>query len=91
MDPAIRAVMEAARRLDLPTPVITWDNDSRHSNGSLHYDNQALDFRGNNISVAQGQAFQAEVSRILGTGYDVIFETFRNGSNNHLHVEFDSN
>jgi spore coat assembly protein SafA len=89
MDPAIRAVAEAARNLGLPTPVITSGNDSRHSTGSLHYSDRALDFRGNNISVAQGQAFQNEVRRILSGQYDVIFETFTNRSNNHLHVEFD--
>ncbi|MAP45535.1 MAG: hypothetical protein CMN62_09805 [Sphingobium sp.] len=89
MEPAIRAVAQAAQRLGLPTPVITSGNDSRHMNGSLHYSDQALDFRGNNISAAQGQAFQDEVRAILGERYDVEFETFANTSNNHLHVEFD--
>jgi LysM domain/Cell Wall Hydrolase len=93
LDPAmqrtVEAVAEAARRLGLPTPVITSGNDSRHRDGSLHYENRALDFRGNNISVAQGIALQNEVRRILGPQYDVIFETFSNRSNNHLHVEFD--
>lgn len=91
MDPAIRAVAEAAQRLGLPTPVITSGADSRHSTGSLHYSGRALDFRGNNISVEQGRAFAAEVGRILGDRYDVLFETFANSSNNHLHVEFDPN
>lgn len=89
MSPAIQAVAEAARRLGLPTPVITSGNDSRHMNGSLHYSDRALDFRGNNISIAQGRAFQNEVRAILGDRYDVAFETFTNRSNNHLHVEFD--
>ena len=89
MEPAIRAVAQAAQRLGLPTPVITSGNDSRHMNGSLHYSDQALDFRGNNISAAQGQAFQDEVRAILGERYDVEFETFANSSNNHLHVELD--
>ena len=92
MAPVIRAVAEAATRLGLPQPVITSGNDSRHSNGSLHYDDRALDFRGNNITDAQGRALQNEVRRILGPGYDVIFETFPNSpSNDHLHVEFDPN
>ncbi|WP_176473006.1 LysM peptidoglycan-binding domain-containing protein [Sphingomonas lenta] len=91
MEPAIRAVADAARRLGLPTPVITSGNDSRHMNGSLHYADRALDFRGNNISVAQGRALEAEVRRVLGDRYDVAFETFANQSNNHLHVEFDPN
>jgi LysM repeat protein len=93
LDPAmqrtVEAVAQAARRLGLPTPVITSGNDSRHRDGSLHYENRALDFRGNNISAAQGIALQNEVRRILGSQYDVIFETFRNTSNNHLHIEFD--
>lgn len=91
MDPAIRAVADAAQRLGLPTPVITSGADSRHSTGSLHYSGRALDFRGNNISVAEGRALAAEVSRTLGDRYDVLFETFANSSNNHLHVEFDPN
>ncbi|TCP34368.1 LysM peptidoglycan-binding domain-containing protein [Sphingomonas sp. BK235] len=89
MEPAIRAAATAAQRLGLPTPVITSGNDSRHSNGSLHYHDQALDFRGNNITVAQGQALQAEVRELLGDRYDVVFETFANRGNNHLHVEYD--
>ncbi|PCD03610.1 hypothetical protein COC42_04395 [Sphingomonas spermidinifaciens] len=91
MEPAIRAAADAARRLGLPTPVITSGNDSRHSAQSLHYENKALDFRGNNISIAQGRAFEAEMQRLLGPQYDVVFETFANRSNNHLHVEFDPN
>jgi hypothetical protein len=89
--PVISAVAQAARTLGLPNPVITSGNDSGHSRGSLHYSNQALDFRGNNISIADGNRLQAEVRRILGGDYDVIFETFSNRSNNHLHVEFDPN
>lgn len=91
MDPAIRAVAQAARDLGLPTPVITSGNDSRHSNGSLHYSGRGLDFRGNNITEAQGRAFAQSVSETLGAQYDVVFETFSNKSNNHLHVEFDPN
>lgn len=89
MEPAIRAVAQEAARLGLPTPVITSGNDSRHSNGSLHYSDRALDFRGNNISVAQGNALRDAVKQRLGADYDVLFETFLNTSNNHLHVEFD--
>jgi LysM repeat protein len=40
MDPVIRAVTVAAQRLGLPQPVITSGNDSRHSSGSLHYENR---------------------------------------------------
>ncbi|MGB3722149.1 MAG: LysM peptidoglycan-binding domain-containing protein [Pacificimonas sp.] len=90
MGPVIAAVAQAARTLGLPTPVITSGNDSRHSSGSLHYDDAALDFRGNNITDAQGRAFRDEVSRILGDDYDVLFEVFPNNpANDHLHVEYD--
>ena len=90
MDPVIRAVATAARRLGLPQPVITSGNDSTHSARSLHYQDRALDFRGNNITDAQGLALQREVARLLGPGYDVLFETFRtNPANDHLHVEYD--
>lgn len=89
MGPVIAAVAQAARELGLPQPVITSANDSRHSDGSLHYRDRALDFRGNNISLADGQRLEARVNQILGAGYDVDFETFANASNNHLHVEYD--
>lgn len=90
MAPVIRAVAAAADRLGLPQPVITSGNDGRHSRGSLHYADRGLDFRGNNISDAQGRALANEVRRLLGPGYDVIFETFPdNPANDHLHVEFD--
>lgn len=89
MAAAIRAVSQAARQLELPTPVITSGNDSRHMRGSLHYADRALDFRGNNITVAQGRAFQNAVRQSLGSRYDVEFEVFSNSTNNHLHVEYD--
>ena len=91
MAPVIRAVAEAARELGLPTPVITSGNDSTHGNRSLHYADRALDFRGRNISIAQGNALRDLVSEKLGGDYDVLFETFPDRNNNHLHVEFDPN
>jgi conjugal transfer mating pair stabilization protein TraG len=57
--------------------------------GSAHYNNRGLDFRGNNISVEDGKKLAADVSQRLGRNYDVKFETFKNSSNNHLHVEYD--
>ncbi len=90
MDPVIRAVATAADRLGLPQPVITSGNDSRHMDGSLHYQDRALDFRGNNITDAQGVALRDAVRDILGPDYDVLFETFAgNPANDHLHVEYD--
>ncbi|TFI59489.1 hypothetical protein E2493_04680 [Sphingomonas parva] len=89
MAKAIAAVAQAVRTLGLPQAVITSGNDSNHMAGSLHFKDRALDFRGNNISVELGKRFQQEVSQILGSGYDVLFEVFLNPANNHLHVEFD--
>jgi hypothetical protein len=89
MEAVIAAVAKAAGELGLPKPVITSGNDSKHSKNSLHYANRALDFRGRDISVAQGNALDKAVSEILGAKYDVIFETFADQNNNHLHVEFD--
>jgi hypothetical protein len=89
MESVIRTVAEVAQGLRLPTPVITSGNDSRHGTKSLHYADRALDFRGNNISIAQGQALREGVRQRIGKDYDVVFETFSNSSNNHLHVEYD--
>lgn len=89
MEAVIAAVAKAADDLGLPKPVITSGNDSKHSKNSLHYANRALDFRGRDLTVAQGNALDKAVSEILGSKYDVIFETFADQNNNHLHVEFD--
>ena len=55
MEPVIAAVAKAAATLGLPKPVITSGNDSSHKQGSLHFKDRALDFRGNNIKIAAGQ------------------------------------
>lgn len=89
MAPVIAAVAEAANALGLPKPVITSGNDSSHKQGSLHFQDRALDFRGNNITIAQGKALRTKVAGKVGADYDVLFETFANPANNHLHVEFD--
>ena len=91
MFPAISSVAAASRDLGLPRPVITSAQDGVHTApGTLHPDGKALDFRGRNISVAQGQQLEVRVQRALGPDYDVDFETHRkNPANNHLHVEYD--
>lgn len=89
MAPVFAAVAMAASQLNLPTPVITSGNDSNHKHGSLHFKNRALDFRGNNISVAKGREFAKKVASVIGSDYDVLFETFADSANNHLHVEYD--
>jgi hypothetical protein len=89
MEAAIVAVAQAAKAHSLPQPVITSGNDSTHGTNSLHYSNRALDFRGNNIKISVGQMLRDDVQHRLGNEYDVLFETFMNPANNHLHVEYD--
>jgi hypothetical protein len=89
MEAAIIAVAQVAAELGFPTPVITSGNDSSHKQGSLHFVNRAIDFRGNNITITQGNTFRERVATAIGGDYDVLFETFAEESNNHLHVEFD--
>ncbi len=85
-------VVQAWAANDGPTPVITSGNDGRHSNGSLHYSNQAIDLRANNISDAKSQAIADYLQSSLGSDYDVIFEHFPgNTSNDHIHIEYDPN
>jgi len=75
-----------------PTPVITSGNDGRHSNGSLHFSDQAIDLRTNNISDSLSAIIAADLQTRLGNDYDVIFERFPgNPSNDHIHVEYDPN
>ena len=88
--PAISAVSGASHRLGLTAPTITSGRDRRHHVNSLHPTGDALDFRGNNISVTQGNALARDVRGTLGRNYDVVFETFPNDpANNHLHAEYD--
>ncbi|SCY85288.1 MULTISPECIES: hypothetical protein [Novosphingobium] len=85
---AMGAVAEEARSLGLPTPVVTSGNDStQHMAGSAHYDDRALDFRGNNISDEQGERLASQVRSRLGDGYAVQFERFPDKpERDHLHV-----
>lgn len=90
MGPVLGAVTLSGRELGLPGAVVTSGQDGRHKHDSLHPEGKALDFRGNNISVAQGRAWAGSVKSRLGSDYDVIFETFpHNPERNHLHFEHD--
>jgi conjugal transfer mating pair stabilization protein TraG len=86
--PAMGVVADEARALGLPRPVVTSGNDStQHASGSAHYDNRALDFRGNNISDQQGEQWADRVRERLGPNYAVEFERFPdNPARDHLHV-----
>ncbi len=89
MVPAVKAVASSARDLHLPQTTITSGNDShQHKRGGAHYRDAAVDFRGNNITAAQGQDWSSHVSGALGPKYYVNFETFPlSPDRNHLHVQ----
>lgn len=75
-----------------PTPVITSGNDSRHSQGSLHFRDLAVDLRANNISDSLAQSIANDLAARLGADFDVIFERFPNNpANDHIHLEYDPN
>ena len=88
--PAISAVATGSHSLGLTAPTITSGRDRKHHAHSLHPAGDALDFRGNNLSITQGNALARNVQATLGRNYDVVFETFPNDpANNHLHAEYD--
>lgn len=90
MKPAISSVAANTRGLGLSAPTVTSAQDRKHLINSLHPEGKALDFRGNNISIADGKVLADRVGHQLGSDYDVQFETFpNNAANNHLHVEYD--
>lgn len=55
---------------------ITSIRDGNHSDGSLHYDGLAFDFR-------PGKAHMLVIKKALGKGWDVVDE------GNHIHCEYD--
>lgn len=70
--------------------VITSGNDGRHSRGSLHYSNKAIDLRSNILSNKDQHALADRLQRALGSNYEVISETYRNHpANDHIHIELD--
>lgn len=72
-----------------PTPVITAGRDGRHRRGSLHYQNQAIDIRGNNLTPEQRSTLRDGLSQTLGDDYDAIFETFPDApQRDHMHIEY---
>jgi len=82
--PAQQAILDAAAPLYAPTKqrlVITSANDGRHMDGSLHYDDQALDLRVWALPNPAGTA--RELQKRLGEDFDVVFEE------THIHAERD--
>jgi hypothetical protein len=83
--PDIKQVFAA--HTDVP-PVITSGNDSTHMENSLHYTDNAIDMRANNISAAQANAIVADLKTTLGSSYFIQYETFTNSANNHIHIQY---
>ena len=66
---------------------ITSANDSTHSEGSLHYKGQALDFRTKDYA-GDRVKLRDDVRAALGPDFDVVLEALEQ-DNEHLHVEYD--
>jgi hypothetical protein len=69
--------------------VVTSANDGKHMLGSKHFTNNAFDLRANNMTDEQQKKIAAELQEKLGSDYYVGAEFFANGSNDHIHVEYD--
>ena len=76
------AAINAKTMLMLQTNVtITSGNDSKHKEGSLHYQDRALDFRTHDMPPYHVRLWADEIRNRLGPKYDVIVE------DDHIHVE----
>ena len=77
------AAVNAKTVLGLPSnTLVTSGNYSQHMEGSLHYQDKALDFRTRDLTKDQVVQWAGEIQRRLGPDYDVVIES------DHLHVEF---
>ena len=65
--------------------VITSANDSTHMNGSLHYQDRAIDLRSRDLRPGEEEQVAEELRYILGADYQVLFED-QDTPNEHLHV-----
>lgn len=68
---------------------ITSANDSEHGKNSLHYEDLAIDLKGNHVPPETMQKIRDELSTRLGKDYDVLFERQVNKREYHLHIEYD--
>ena len=66
---------------------VTSANDSKHSDKSLHYKGNALDFRTHDFT-ANKLYLVKEVKDSLGIHFDVVLEAIGT-PNEHMHVEYD--
>ena len=78
----IGAIVVADAYAELGTDcVITSALDGQHSETSLHYVGNALDFRTRDLSPEQQQQLTATLKERLGADFDVVLES------DHCHVE----
>lgn len=70
------------------TATITSGLDGTHKRQSKHYEGLAEDYRTKDLPQAWKLPMFEEVRLILGSDYDVVFES-PGTDNEHLHVEFD--
>jgi hypothetical protein len=68
--------------------VVTSGRDGKHATNSLHYKDQALDFRTKHVPRARLNDLVSAIREALGPEFDVILES-RGKENEHLHVEHD--
>lgn len=69
--------------------VITSGNDSKHKDGSKHYDDNAIDVRSKNLPTSGiKHEVLAELRQKLGSDYDVLLEAELT-PNEHFHIEYD--
>lgn len=79
-----------AATLGYPKPIITSGNDSQHSAGSEHGQNNAVDLRcnsANGMTTTTCRKWVVTLQYALGDDYDVIYEDYGNG-NSHVHVAY---
>jgi conjugal transfer mating pair stabilization protein TraG len=86
-------IAEVWRQYGAPQPLITSGNDStRHRKNSLHYQNRALDLRGNNLPDGKLQGIARELQKRLGGRFRILTELFpRQPARDHIHLEFIGN
>ena len=80
------AARETAPSMERGAVWVTSANDSRHSDNSLHYKNQAFDIRIYNIVgdvQHEAKLWAKRIQEVLGRDYDVVYEK------DHIHVEYD--
>ena len=68
---------------------VTATTNGQHKRGSKHYEGNAVDLRGRDLTDAQGRRVRDLLKESLGPDYDVLWETYRDRNNNHIHIEYD--